>query len=72
MIVVMRTGAARSEIEAVKQAIRGAGLEPYPVIGEERTVIAVGSDGSGGWGRVSRPNKRARRSMIRNAALTAA
>jgi 3-deoxy-7-phosphoheptulonate synthase len=45
VIVVMRTGADRSEIEAVKQAIRGAGLEPYPVIGEERTVIAVvGSD----------------------------
>ncbi len=37
----MRTGADRSEIEAVKQAIRDAGLEPYPVIGEERTVIAV-------------------------------
>ena len=41
MIVVMRTGADRSEIEAVKQAIRDVGLEPYPVIGEERTVIAV-------------------------------
>ena len=45
VIVVMRTGADRSEIEAVKQAIRDVGLEPYPVIGEERTVIAVvGSD----------------------------
>jgi len=41
VIVVMRTGADRSEIEAVKQAIRDVGLEPYPVIGEERTVIAV-------------------------------
>jgi 3-deoxy-7-phosphoheptulonate synthase len=45
VIVVMRTGADRSEIEAVKQAIRDVGLEPFPVIGEERTVIAVvGSD----------------------------
>ena len=42
MIVVMRTGADRSEIEAVESAIRGIpGLEPYPVYGKERTVIAV-------------------------------
>jgi 3-deoxy-7-phosphoheptulonate synthase len=41
VIIVMRTGADRTEIEAVKAAVREAGLEPYPVVGEERTVIAV-------------------------------
>ncbi len=41
MIVVMRTGADRAEIEAVEAAIREVGLEPYPVVGKERTVIAV-------------------------------
>ncbi|MFO1539528.1 MAG: bifunctional 3-deoxy-7-phosphoheptulonate synthase/chorismate mutase [Chloroflexota bacterium] len=42
MIVVMRTGADRAEIAAVEAAIRQiGGLEPFPVVGKERTVIAV-------------------------------
>jgi 3-deoxy-7-phosphoheptulonate synthase len=45
MIVVMRTGADREEIDAVKAAIVEAGLQAYTVVGEERSVIGVvGSD----------------------------
>jgi 3-deoxy-7-phosphoheptulonate synthase len=41
MIVVMRTGADRSEIEQVKGIIEDNGLEAYVSVGEERAVIGV-------------------------------
>jgi 3-deoxy-7-phosphoheptulonate synthase len=41
MIVVMRTGADRSEIEQVKRSIEEHGLQAYVSVGEERTVIGV-------------------------------
>ena len=45
MIVVMRTGANRSEVEDVKRTIEEAGLEAFLSEGQERTVIGVvGSD----------------------------
>jgi 3-deoxy-7-phosphoheptulonate synthase len=45
MIVVMRTGADRSEIEEVKRSIEEHGLEAYVSVGEERTVIGVVGQG---------------------------
>ena len=41
MIVVMRTGAAQAEIDAVKKAIADEGLETYVMVGEERIVMGV-------------------------------
>jgi 3-deoxy-7-phosphoheptulonate synthase len=41
VIVVMRTGAQASEIDAVKQAIEAEGLETYVMVGEERIVMGV-------------------------------
>ena len=41
MIVVMRTGAAQEEIDAVKKAIADEGLETYVMVGEERIVMGV-------------------------------
>jgi 3-deoxy-7-phosphoheptulonate synthase len=41
MIVVMRTGADREEIDAVKQEIHAHGLETYVMVGEERIVMGV-------------------------------
>ena len=45
MIIVMRQGASKREIEAVEQEIRRYGYTPHPIVGVERTVIgAIGDD----------------------------
>jgi 3-deoxy-7-phosphoheptulonate synthase len=41
MIIVMRTGAAQEEIDAVKAAVAEEGLETYVMVGEERIVMGV-------------------------------
>jgi 3-deoxy-7-phosphoheptulonate synthase len=41
MIIVMRTGAAQEEIDAVKKAVAEEGLETYVMVGEERIVMGV-------------------------------
>ncbi|MCU0294334.1 MAG: 3-deoxy-7-phosphoheptulonate synthase, partial [Thermoanaerobaculaceae bacterium] len=41
MIIVMRTGAAQEEIDAVKKAVAEEGLETYVMVGEERIVLGV-------------------------------
>jgi 3-deoxy-7-phosphoheptulonate synthase len=45
MIVVMRQGASKKEIEDVQKEIVGMGYTPHPIIGVERTVIgAIGDE----------------------------
>ncbi|MGQ9661619.1 MAG: 3-deoxy-7-phosphoheptulonate synthase [Kiritimatiellia bacterium] len=45
MIIVMRSGASKQEIEAVMEEITRMGYKPHPIHGVERTVIgAIGDD----------------------------
>ncbi len=45
MIIVMREGASRQEIEAVEKEIRDLGYQSHPIYGVERTVIgAIGDE----------------------------
>ena len=45
MIVVMRAGASRQQIEAVMERIKELGYTPHPIQGVERTVVgAVGDE----------------------------
>ncbi|MDP2690997.1 MAG: 3-deoxy-7-phosphoheptulonate synthase [bacterium] len=44
MIICMRQGATKGNAEHVIQAVKDAGLEPAPLFGTERTVIAVLGD----------------------------
>jgi len=44
MIVVMKSGATREEIEHVLERVRGLGLVPHVIQGTERTVIACVGD----------------------------
>ncbi len=44
MIIVMREGAARESIDRVMSRIGADGLKPVPLVGVERTVIAVIGD----------------------------
>ena len=45
MIIVMREGASRQEINAVEQEIHRLGYTPHPISGVERTVIgAIGDE----------------------------
>jgi 3-deoxy-7-phosphoheptulonate synthase len=45
MIIVMRKGASKREIEDVQKEIVGMGYTPHPIIGVERTVIgAIGDE----------------------------
>jgi 3-deoxy-7-phosphoheptulonate synthase len=41
MIIVMRTGAAQEQIDAVREAVAAEGLETYVMVGEERIVMGV-------------------------------
>jgi 3-deoxy-7-phosphoheptulonate synthase len=47
MIVVMKPGATKAEIEAVMQRAEGMGCKPHPIYGEARTVIALVGDLTG-------------------------
>ena len=44
MIICMKQGAPREQAEHVIQAVKNSGLEPAPLFGTERTVIAVLGD----------------------------
>lgn len=44
MIICMKQGAPRENADHVIQAVKNAGLEPVPLFGTERTVIAVIGD----------------------------
>jgi 3-deoxy-7-phosphoheptulonate synthase len=44
MIIVMRAGAPREELEAVEERVRQAGLKPHTIHGEERQVVALVGD----------------------------
>ena len=44
MIVVMRRGAPEAQRLAVEERVRGAGLLPHPIVGTERSVVAVVGD----------------------------
>ena len=44
MIVVMKAGATAAEIEAVISRVEAVGLHPHPIVGTERTVVAVVGD----------------------------
>ena len=44
MIVVMKKGAPRSEINHVVERIEQLGLKPHVIVGTERTVIAAVGD----------------------------
>jgi 3-deoxy-7-phosphoheptulonate synthase len=41
MIVVMRAGADREQVDAVMDFVRDMGLRPQPIFGAERTIIGV-------------------------------
>lgn len=41
MIIVMKIGTAKEQIDAVAQFIKDSGLEPHPMYGVERTVFGV-------------------------------
>ncbi|MCC7355745.1 MAG: 3-deoxy-7-phosphoheptulonate synthase [Anaerolineae bacterium] len=44
MIVVMKAGATAAEIGAVVSRVEAIGLNPHPIVGTERTVVAVVGD----------------------------
>jgi 3-deoxy-7-phosphoheptulonate synthase len=44
MIVVMKPGATKAEIDAVISRAEQMGVKPHPIIGEERTVVALVGD----------------------------
>ncbi len=44
MIIVMRAGAPREELEAVEDRVHQAGLKPHTIHGEERQVVALVGD----------------------------
>lgn len=45
MIIVMRSGASKKEIEDVQKEIKALGYKPHPIYGTERTVIgAIGDE----------------------------
>ena len=45
MIIVMRNGASKKEIQDVEQEIQDFGYTPHPICGVERTVIgAIGDE----------------------------
>ncbi len=47
MLIVMKKGATDREIEQVVETIRGLGLTPHPIPGEQRTAIGItGNKGS--------------------------
>ena len=41
MIVVMKKGASREQIEHMIERVEGLGLKAHPIFGTERTVIAA-------------------------------
>ncbi|MCH7484637.1 MAG: 3-deoxy-7-phosphoheptulonate synthase [Chloroflexi bacterium] len=41
MIVVMKTGATEEQIAGVRKAIKELGFKDHPILGEERSVVAV-------------------------------
>jgi len=41
MIVVMKAGAARKDVDSVMDLIRELGLRPQPIFGAERTIVGV-------------------------------
>ena len=44
MIIVMKQGSTPEQVEHVKHRVREMGLKDHPIVGEERTVIAVIGD----------------------------
>ena len=44
MIIVMKQGSTPEQVEHVKNRVREMGLKDHPIVGEERTVIAVIGD----------------------------
>jgi len=44
MIVVMKPGASKEQIEHVSKLVREMGLKDHPIVGTERTVVAVIGD----------------------------
>ncbi len=44
MVITMKAGASQQEIEGVIERIHSLQLTPHPIVGEERTVIAVVGD----------------------------
>jgi len=44
MIVIMKVGATRDQVQAVVDRVSELGFSPHPLFGEERTVIAVIGD----------------------------
>jgi len=44
VVIIMENGAPTSDVEHVMQAVRGAGFEPHPIYGVNRTIIAVVGD----------------------------
>ena len=41
MIVVMKTGATEEQVAGVRKAIKELGFKDHPILGEERSVVAV-------------------------------
>ncbi len=41
MIVVMKTGATEEQVAGVRKAIKALGFKDHPILGEERSVVAV-------------------------------
>ena len=41
MIVVMKTGASKEQVADVRRAIKELGFKDHPILGEERSVVAV-------------------------------
>jgi len=44
MIVVMKAGASAAEVGAVVSRVEALGLRPHPIVGTERTVVAIVGD----------------------------
>ena len=44
MIIVMRAGATRAEIDRVVEHVEALRLRPHIIVGTERTVVAVVGD----------------------------
>ncbi|RLC58993.1 MAG: 3-deoxy-7-phosphoheptulonate synthase [Chloroflexi bacterium] len=41
MIVVMKTGATKEQVAAVRKAVKELGFKDHPILGDERSVVAV-------------------------------
>lgn len=44
MIIVLKSGTPQSEVDKIMQEVEASGLQPVPLVGVERTVIAVIGD----------------------------